>query len=230
MISFGGIFLKTVRISDIKKSYGKKKILDGVSFETETGRCVGILGSNGCGKSTLLNILAGITKKDAGEFTCDGINLLSLGESDGKVAYVPQGIPLFDELTAKENLLLWYTPKQMRKELDGGVLEMLGINDFLKVKVSKMSGGMKKRLSIGCAVHRSPEILLLDEPSAALDLVCKEKVLNYLDGFKKRGGTVIIATHDITEIEFCDSVYILKNGVLENFEYSGDIHELVEKL
>lgn len=224
------IFLKILKISDIKKSYGKKEVLKGVSLETVSGKCIGILGSNGCGKSTLLSILAGVTKKDAGEFSYGDDNLFKNNIQSEKVGYVPQGIPLFDELTAKENLLLWYTPAKIKQELSGGVLKMLGINEFLNIRVSKMSGGMKKRLAIGCAVYNSPEILLLDEPSAALDLICKENVLNYIDNFKKQGGTVIIATHDITEIDFCDSLYILKNGVLEPFGYSGSIHELVQAL
>ena len=86
---------------------------------------------------------------------------------------------------------------------------------------------MKKRLIIGCAVAHNPSVLLLDEPSAALDLVCKERIYNYIMEMKKCGNTVILATHDVQEIAFCDTVYILKNGVVEPYRYDGNIHKLV---
>lgn len=84
----------------------------------------------------------------------------------------------------------------MKKELNSGILAMLGIDEFLNVRVSKMSGGMKKRLSIGCAVANNPHILILDEPGAALDLVCKERIYSYLKDFKSKGGIVLISTHE----------------------------------
>ena len=143
---------------------------------------------------------------------------------------VPQKPPLFEELTAKDNLLLWYDKAEMERELNGGVLNMLGIDAFLKVPVSKMSGGMKKRLSIGCAVAHHPKILLLDEPSAALDLICKERIANYLLEYKSRGNTVLLATHDANEISLCDELYILKNGKAVPFVYEGNIHRLVGQL
>lgn len=135
-----------------------------------------------------------------------------------------------EELTAWDNLRLWYEKDELKKELDGGVLDMLGIPDFLKVPVRKMSGGMKKRLSIGCSVANHPKLLLLDEPSAALDLICKERIGNYLKDFKAQGGSIILATHDVQEIELCDAWYILKNGMLEPYLYDGNVHHLVGKL
>lgn len=107
---------------------------------------------------------------------------------------------------------------------------MLGINDFLKVPVNKMSGGMKKRLSIGCAVANDPCVLIMDEPSAALDLVCKERIHNYILDFRSRGGIVIIATHEEQEINLCDKHYIMKNGVLSPLNYDGNVHKLVGML
>ena len=93
-----------------------------------------------------------------------------------------------------------------------------------------MSGGMKKRLAIGCSVAHNPKILLLDEPSAALDLVCKERISNYLKEYKKSGGIILLATHDVQELPLCDKLYILKNGVLEAFEFDGNLHKLVGRL
>lgn len=214
-------------IENIKKSYGKKIILKDISFEAEPGECIGIIGSNGSGKSTLLNILAGILKKDSGKFIYSNIDILNNAKACAQiVGYVPQNTPLIEELSAKDNLRLWYKNVELKRSLSDGVLALLGVSDFINVPVRKMSGGMKKRLAIGCAVAHDPKILLLDEPSAALDLVCKEKISNYLSNFKSNGGTIFLATHDIQEFPLCDKMYILKDGTLSPYDYDGDIHRL----
>ena len=217
-----------MKIENIKKNYGKKQVLKGISFSAKDGECVGILGVNGSGKSTLLNILSGIQKGNDGDFSYNDVSLLKNAKKRSEVVgYVPQSTPLLEELSACDNLRLWYDEEQMEKSLREGVLGMLGIGEFIKVPVCKMSGGMKKRLAIGCAVAHNPKILLLDEPSAALDLVCKERISNYLLDFKKQGGIVILATHDVQELPLCDRLYILKGGVLEEYNYDGNIHRLV---
>lgn len=220
-----------MKVENIRKKYGKKTVLKGVSFSAAKGMCIGILGVNGSGKSTLLNILAGIQKCDDGDFSNEGTSLIKSQKKRSRiVGYVPQSTPLLEELSAKDNLRLWYNADDMEKSLTDGVLAMLGVKDFLDVPVRKMSGGMKKRLAIGCAVAHNPEILLLDEPSAALDLVCKERISNYLIDFKAQGGIVILATHDIQELPLCDKLFILKDGVLEDYEYDGNVHRLAGRL
>lgn len=220
-----------MKISGIKKNYKKKFVLDGISIEIERGACVGILGCNGSGKSTLLSILAGVLKADEGSFTLDGKDLLHDASLRAELlSYVPQGNPLIGELTAWDNLLLWYDKETLQKELKEGVLAMLGIPDFLKVKVSNMSGGMKKRLSIGCSIANTPQILLMDEPTAALDMVCKERIYNYVKDFKSQGGRVLLTTHDVQELELCEKLYILKEGKLMPYEFDGNVHRLVGKL
>lgn len=220
-----------IEITNIRKKYRSNQVLRDISFATEGGKCIGILGSNGSGKSTLLSILAGVLKADGGTFYYDGDDLFrDSGKRAQLVGYVPQGTPLIEELSARDNLLLWYDKKDLLRELDSGVLKMLGINEFLKTQVSKMSGGMKKRLSIGCAMAQRPPILLLDEPTAALDIVCKKKITDYLKQYKKAGGLLLLTTHDAAELELCDQCYIIKNGVLEPFIFDGDIGKLVESL
>ena len=218
-------------IEHIKKSYKKQSILKDVSFQVEKGHCIGLLGSNGSGKSTLLSILAGILKADSGKFIYNDVNLLTDSKKRSNlVGYVPQSTPLLEELTAWDNLCLWYSISDLKRELDSGVLAMLGIDDFIKMPVYKMSGGMKKRLSIGCAVAHRPQILLLDEPSAALDLICKERISNYLLDFKAAGNTILLATHDLQDLEICDRLMILKDGIINPIEYDGNLHRLVGML
>ncbi len=218
-------------VKGIRKRYGKKVPLSDAGFSVEAGQCVGILGRNGSGKSTLLSILAGVQKGDGGEFLLDGEDLFRnprrLSET---VGYVPQGTPFLEELSAMDNLLLWYDRKTVEKELADGVLKMLGIDEFIGVPVRKMSGGMKKRLSIGCSVAKRPSVLLLDEPCAALDLVGKQSIGRYLTKFKEAGGALVLATHDEGELSLCDAVCILKDGRLQPYDYDGDVDRLVRML
>ncbi len=220
-----------VEIKNIRKCYGKKEILKDINLSAESGRCVGIFGANGCGKSTLLSILAGINLPEDGEFLCDGMDLLKDKKLRKSVlGYVPQGAPLIEELSARDNLLLWYDKNDMKKELQDGILKVLGIDEFCDMRVSKMSGGMKKRLSIGCSMANHPTVMALDEPMAALDLSCKQKIVNYFYDYKKNGGIIFLVTHDMFGIELCDECYILKDGFLEPYIYDGNFEELVKRL
>ena len=220
-----------IEIKNIAKKFKRHHVLRDINLAVDSGRCIGILGANGSGKSTLLSILAGIQNCDHGSFLCDGEDLLRSSKKRSQVVgYVPQGTPLIEELSAKDNLLLWYSRDEMKKELENGVLALLGIGDFLNVPVSKMSGGMKKRLSIGCAMSSHPPVLLLDEPTAALDLVCKQKIASYLQHYKENGGILLLTTHDVLELQLCDAWYIIQDGVLVPFHYDGNVQKLVESL
>lgn len=221
----------SLEIKNISKKYRSKEVLKSVSMSVNNGCCVGILGCNGAGKSTLLSILAGIQKPDGGVFTYNEMDLLKDASGRSRViGYVPQGTPLISELSAWDNLLLWYDRKTLERELDDGLLKLLGIYDFIKVSVNKMSGGMKKRLSIGCAVSQRPPVLLLDEPTAALDLACKKDIFRYLSAYKKAGGILILTTHDTAELNICDVCYILKDGVLHPYTFDGDVDALIDRL
>ena len=220
-----------IEIKKLSKSYGRKSVLKDISFAASGGNCIGILGANGCGKSTLLSILGGVLERDGGEFLFNGEDLFAdRKKRSSLVGFVPQGAPLIEELTAWDNLLLWYDREEAKKELNSGVLKMLGVDQFLKVTVRKMSGGMKKRLAIGCAMAKRPAVLLLDEPTAALDLACKQSIANYLTAYKKAGGLLLLTTHDAMELSLCDQCYIMRGGVLHPYTYNGDINDLVEKL
>jgi ABC-2 type transport system ATP-binding protein len=186
--------MATITVSGIRKGYRRHTVLREVSFTAGNGDCIGVLGGNGTGKSTLLRTLAGVIRPDGGKFLWNDIDLMhDDARREAFVGYVPQGTPLLQELSAKDNLRLWYDSESLARSLDEGVLKLLGVDKFLKTPVFRMSGGMKKRLSIGCAVAHDPRILLLDEPSAALDLVCRERILDYLEAFRKRGGIVILS-------------------------------------
>lgn len=206
-----------LKVIDIYKSYHRRAILKGVCFDAEPGSCIGIVGSNGCGKTTLLSILAGAQKADKGRVEADGIDLLSNRKQlNGRIAYVPQENPLIPELTVKDNLSLWYkgSRKRMRQDLENGPAAMLGIGPMENMIVSRLSGGMKKRLSLACALSGHAPYLIMDEPGAALDLECKEAIRQYVTGYLADGGTVILTSHEIDELSLCSRIYVLKNGIL----------------
>lgn len=203
--------------SDIESAYGRKKVLRQVTVAASAGQCVGIVGANGCGKSTLLGILAGMRPASGGTVYFDGIPVRGRQKAAlfrRYTGYVPQEDNLIQELSVMDNLCLWHTDKErLLMELEQGFLHMLGLKDMCPVKVKKLSGGMKKRVSIGCAMAGSPPILLLDEPSAALDLPGRAEVKKYLTAYKKAGGTILLATHEESELDICDKIYALFDGV-----------------
>ncbi|MCM1174544.1 MAG: ABC transporter ATP-binding protein [Blautia sp.] len=209
-----------IEMENLTSAYGKKKVLQGVSLYAERGECIGIVGPNGCGKSTLLSIMAGVQKPLSGTLFYYGKDALRNRVVFQKMTgYVPQEDPLMPELTVYDNLRLWYPDKEeLKKELEEGFLQILGIPAFLKMPVSKLSGGMKKRVSIGIALSGMPPVLILDEPGAALDLVCKEDIGRYLQIYLARKGTVVITTHEQTELSLCGRLYVMKDGKLNEVD------------
>ena len=219
----------SIDIVGLKKRYGKRDILKGVTLNIEFGSCIGILGGNGSGKTTILSILAGVTDADEGEFICEDYDLLK----DDKrrrflVGIIPQCNPLIEELSGKDNLLLWHDRKYLNMSAKEGIIKELGITKFINKRVSTLSEGMKKRLSIACAVKKHSKILLMDEPSAALDIVAKEIIHEYIKKFTDMGGIVILVTHDEGELNLCDRHYILRDGVLNEYRFDGNIKNLAK--
>ena len=190
------------QIEHISKSYGKKQILNDISFVVPDGSAIGILGANGSGKSTLLSCIA--KKYSAG--------------SKVRFGYVPQENPLFEELKPIDNLRMWTNKKkpEILSLLTTPPLCKLGIQNFLDTPVKNMSGGMKKRLSLACALLEHPQILLMDEPFAALDLPAKQDALQFMQYYLGLGNSILIASHEEAVFQFCSHVYLLQNGTITN--------------
>lgn len=206
-----------IEVKEIKKSYGKREILKGVSFYVKKGECVALVGANGCGKSTLLGVLAGTLKAASGEILYNGENPLQNRKIFQKyVGYVPQENPLMDKLSVYDNLRFWYcdTDRSIDEDMKNGILKEFGLDAYRNYPVAKLSGGLKKRLSIACALAANPQILIMDEPGAALDIVCKEDIKRYLLQYRQEGGTVLLTSHEEAELLLCDRMYLLKEGVL----------------
>lgn len=201
-----------IEVFQIRKNYGKKQVLKDISFQAKSGECVAIIGSNGCGKSTLLQILAGVMKADSGT-----VKYFSQTAGNDKniyqkfCGYVPQENPLIEELTVKDNLRLWNGKKAVFHE---DFLRQFQLQELLNTPVWKLSGGMKRRLSIACAFQNHPPILLLDEPTTALDLYYKSEIQDWLLKFRRMNGIIVMTTHDEREIMSADRCLLMKNGIL----------------
>ena len=191
-----------VTIEKVSLKY-KKTVLTDVTITAEKGDVIGLLGLNGSGKSTLLSAIAGLRRTSSGTI-----------KVSGKAGFVTQENALIDELTAMDNLKMW-TPlskAEIIKELTDTELSILKVNDFIDLKVRRMSGGMKKRLAIASVLLSKPDILLMDEPLAALDIPAKNDIIKFIDSFRAKGGTVFIASHSEELFKHCSKIYLLKNG------------------
>ncbi len=204
-----------IEVKHISKHYGKKQILNDVSFQVEKGERVVIVGKNGSGKTTLLRIMSGLVKADMGEIIYCGQSMKGSSKLFRKYCgYVPQENPLIEELSVKDNLRLWSNDK----ETCDRIIERFELQEILKMQVIKLSGGMKRRLSIACALLTKPAILILDEPTTALDLYYKDDILSWLKAYQKDGGVVLMTSHDENEILSADRCFILSAGQLLEFK------------
>ena len=206
-------------LSNVKLNYRKRTILQDVNLTVRPGQTVGLLGLNGSGKSTLLLSMAGVKRPAEGEILLDGKS----EKEDPKgyhasIGFVTRENALIDELTAMDNLRLWtdMDKEGIRNTLENTNLSVLGVHTWLSTKVSRMSGGMKKRLSIATVLINKPRILLLDEPLAALDLLAKKDILHFLSLFRAGGGLTVVASHDQQIFDFCDDIYLLKDGFCQS--------------
>ena len=221
-----------LEISGICKSYRRQVILEGVELTVEPGDCVGIVGYNGCGKTTLLSIISGALKADKGSIVFNGRQAVGRPRVFAEeAAYVPQENPLMDELTVRDNLLLWYrgSRKGMEEDLKNGAAAMLGVDKMLNRTAGKLSGGMKKRVSIACALSNHAPVLIMDEPGAALDLECKELIRNYLREYMAGGGAVVLTSHELAELALCTQMHVLRQGRLTKIENGLSANELISQ-
>lgn len=200
-----------IEVSHISKKYGKKQVLTDISFCAKTGECIAIVGKNGCGKSTLLQILSGVTKTDAGTIRYFGQDGTSQKVIRSFCGYVPQENPLMDELSVRDNLRLW---QGKDKRLTDSVVAEFRLEEIMRQKVKTLSGGMKRRLAIACALLKMPPIMIMDEPTTALDLYFKDSIEQWMKQYQSANGTIIMTTHDEAEIANADRCLIMQDGML----------------
>ncbi len=215
-----------ITIDQVHHNYGKKKILQGVSLQINAGEIFGLLGPNGAGKSTLLSILTTTVKPSKGTVMMKGLDIHKQTKQVRQmIGYVPQDIALWDELTVKENLKFWSkflkTKVSVARMLEA--CEEVKLQDKWNEKVSKLSGGMKRKLNIAVALMHDPDILLMDEPTVGIDLQSKLEINEYMKSLAAAGKAIVYTTHDMSEIKtICKRIGVLKKG---SIEFTGNLEE-----
>jgi ABC-2 type transport system ATP-binding protein len=193
---------------NIKKSFGKKNVLNGISFELVSGKLYGIVGENGSGKSTLLKVLVGQWKADSGAV-----------KISGRIGYCPQKPLLFPQLTVAEHFKYFSAAygldKIEEKKNSEYLLNHFNFTKTLKDKVSNLSGGTQQKLNLSIALLHEPDLLILDEPYNGFDWETYLRFWDYTDIMLKRGCAVLIVTHLLNEKDRFDRIYKLKNGMLQ---------------
>jgi ABC-2 type transport system ATP-binding protein len=206
-----------IKAANLKKRYGNVVALDGVSFEVKKGETFGLLGPNGAGKTTTIQVLCGLLKPDGGEVELDGKRDPSLVEVRLSLGVVPQALAIYEELSAEENLRFFgriygLSGRQLKERVEK-CLEIAGLSQRRKGRVSKYSGGMKRRLNMMCSFLHEPPVLLLDEPTVGVDPQSRNLIFDTIEDIKKQGRTIIYTTHYMEEAQrLCDRVAILDHG------------------
>ena len=206
----------TISVHDLRKSYGRVKAVDGVSFEVQRGEFFGILGPNGAGKTTTLEIVEGLRQADGGT-----VSVLGLAPWPRNPALLPRiGVQLqassfFERLTAREQLQTFAMLYGVPARRADAMLGVVGLEDQAGTRTEKLSGGQAQRLSIACALVHDPEVLFLDEPTGALDPQARRNLWDLLRQISAEGRTVVLTTHHMDEAEtLCDRVAIMDHGVI----------------
>ncbi len=207
-----------VEIKGLSKTYrgAKGKALQDVDLEVKKGSFFGLLGPNGAGKSTLINILGGLVRKDEGLVKVAGIDIdEDQKASKFKIGIVPQELVIDPFFTVRETLEIYagYFGIRKKDRKTDEIIEALGLKDKINAKPRTLSGGMKRRLLVAKALVHDPEILVLDEPTAGVDVELRTQLWDYVKRLNERGTTIILTTHYLEEAEeLCDEIAVVDKG------------------
>lgn len=206
-----------IEIIDLKKSYGDNEVLKGISFNVKHGEIFGILGVNGAGKTTTLECIEGFRRYTSGTITVNGnIGIQLQSASLPSYIKVNEAIQLFS--------------KWKNANIDISLLHTLGVNSFKKKLYSELSTGQKRRLHLALALIGNPDILFLDEPTAGLDVEGRVSLHNEIRKLKEKGTTIILASHDMSEVEnLCNRIAILNNGTISFLGTTGELASKIGK-
>ena len=213
--------MNAIEVSHISKSYGKVKALDDVSFSVARGEVFGLIGPDGAGKTSMFRILSTLLLPDQGTATVDGFNTVSqMRDIRRRVGYMPGRFSLYQDLTVRENLEFFAT--LFGTTVDEGYDSIRAIYSqierFSNRKAGALSGGMKQKLALSCALVHSPSVLFLDEPTTGVDPVSRKEFWDMLSSLKERGITIVAATPYLDEVRRCERVAFLSEGRLQGID------------
>lgn len=205
---------KMIAASDIKKSFGEKTVLNGLSFDVLKGQIFGLLGPSGAGKTTLIKILTGQIPRDGGTVEINGANADTLtGEDHKKFGIMMDNFGVYERLSCYDNLKIFAEIYGVKNDDILGSLKKVGLESARKTPPSKLSKGMKCRLRLARAFMTNPDILFLDEPTSGLDPATSDEIHKMMLAEKEKGKTIFLTTHTMTEAEkLCDDIVMLNEG------------------
>lgn len=229
--------MKPLIVNDIVKTYGSGKdivtALHGMSFEVERGELFGLIGPDGAGKTSLIRIIATLLLPDSGTASVDGFDTVKDYKAiRRRVGYMPGKFSLYPDLTVEENInffaTIFNTSLQENYELVRDIYSQ--IEPFKNRRAGKLSGGMKQKLALSCALIHRPSVLLLDEPTTGVDVVSRKEFWDMLKKLKEQGITILVSTPYMDEASRCDRIALVQNGGILSLDTPSNIKGSAAKL
>lgn len=219
-----------IKVEDLIKSFKEKIVLDHFNLSLEKGDVLGLIGPNGCGKTTSIMCMLSLLKYDSGNIEIFGKkDIQNEYDIKRKIGIVPQELAVFENLNVRENIdyfcSLYVSDKNERKRLVNEAIEFTGLQGYEKMLQKKLSGGLKRRLNIACGISHKPELIILDEPTVAVDAQSRKFMLDGIKTLSQNGASILYTTHYLDEAEYlCNKLSIMDNG--KNI-LTGDMQTLI---
>ncbi|MGC2458980.1 MAG: ABC transporter ATP-binding protein [Gallionellaceae bacterium] len=210
-----------VRAHGLSKNFGAVQAVHSVNFTVSPGEIFGLVGPDGAGKTTIMRMLAGVLRPDAGDILVDGVDVAADPErAKLRLSYMPQRFGLYEDLTVAENIFfygeLFSVPRSERLARSQELLEAAGLVDFQRRLAGQLSGGMKQKLGLICALIHTPRVLLLDEPTTGVDPVSRRDFWAVLYNLRESGVAIVLSTAYMDEAERCSRLALLHAGEMRH--------------
>jgi ABC-2 type transport system ATP-binding protein len=225
--------MNAIEVENLKKSFGELQAVQEVDFAAKNGEILSLLGPNGAGKSTVISMLSGLLTPDGGDAFIMGYSVTIEPEAaKASLGLVPQDIALYPDLSARENLVFWGKMYGLRgaalKSRVDEVLEIIGLTDRQRDRVSKFSGGMKRRVNVGVALLHKPDVVIMDEPTIGIDPQSRRHILDNVKELNRQGMAVLYTTHYMEEAaELSDHIAIMDIGKVIAYGTHDELIKLV---
>jgi ABC-2 type transport system ATP-binding protein len=227
--------MDAIKVDNLTKQYDSFTVVDNLSFKVEEGEIFGFLGPNGSGKTTTIRMLIGLSKPSEGRACILGYDILSnITAAKRYIGVVPDSSNLYDELSARENLLfmakLYGVPRDQRESKADELLKIFSLYERRNDRFDTFSRGMKRALTIAAALIHNPKVLFLDEPTTGLDVVAAQSLRNLISNLHGQGLTIFLTTHYLEEADLlCDRIAILVKGKIVQIGTPEELKRLTEE-
>ena len=222
-----------LQIDGLFKRFGEQQVLNGFSLQVARGDVVGLLGPNGCGKSTVLNIICQLLQADAGQVQLMGQPMIEQSaHARTRIGYCPQQSALYPDLFPQENIQffarLYGVPAAQRSARVAELMERFSLVPYAATRSGLLSGGWQQRLSLAVALVHRPELLVLDEPTVAVDVEARMDLWHLIEGLRDSGTTILLTSHHLAEAQrLCNRVALMRNGKVVA---EGSVPELISRV